>query len=141
MPTPLDKLLDTAIASRFTTALMSNAKWRKTFRILSDPSLDLKIFQYKDVPVVPADDEDYVHIYDRLPPVDMIGEKAIGDCVSGGPLYYRAIEWIEIPAQYQRHYTLPAGQQDIVAAAQALSLAGQFPIELTDAWLRVYGYR
>jgi hypothetical protein len=140
MPKTLDERLDSAIASRFTTVLMSNAKWRKTFRTLIDPSLDLEMFRYKEVPLAPGDDE-YVHRLDRLPPPAMIGEKAIGDCLSGGPLCYRAIEWIEIPAQCQWRRALPTKQQDIAAAAQALSMVGLFLIELTDAWLRVYGYR
>jgi hypothetical protein len=141
MPKTLDERLDQAIASRFTTSLMSNAKWRKAFRILSDPALGLKAFRCKNVPLL-SEDEDYVHWYDRLPPPHMIGEKAIGDCLAGGPLYYRAIEWIEIPAEnVDRSPERPVVQQDIVAAAHALSQAGQFPLELTDAWLRLYGYR
>lgn len=138
----LDERLDRAIASRFTCSLMSNTKWRKVFHIFSSPEFGLKVFRYKDVPLDEGEDNGHIRQYlDRLPPPNMIGEKWIGDCLGGGPLYYRSIEWIEIPARYpMRSQGRPIVQQDLVAAAHALTQAGQFPIELTDEWLRVYGY-
>ena len=72
----------------------------------------------------------------------MFGERGIGDYMTGGPLYYRVIAWMEIPARYGPWPTdQPLVQQDIVAAAHALGSAGQFPLELTVDWLRLYGYR
>lgn len=162
----LDERLDIAIASQFTSYLMSNAKWRKVFHILGSPALGLSMFTFREVghvhPVYDAHDEgrrngrpprDELEAWkwlEELPPPDMIGEGGIGDCLHGGPLYFRAIEWVEIPARY----VIPADpdwvankaerqvvHQDITAAARALSAAGQFPIELTDERLRLYGYR
>jgi hypothetical protein len=82
-----------------------------------------------------------------LPKPDQIGEAWTADCLSGGPLYYCAIEWIAIPA----HYVMPAAPmvgrerqvvyQDITAAERVLSAAGQFLIELADGRLRLYGYQ
>lgn len=134
----LDERLDLTIANQFTCCLMSNAKWRKVFHILCSPELGHMRFRFKEV----GREERPNQTLDKLLKPDMIGERWIGDCLSGGPLYYRAIEWIEIPAQYvERSPERQVVWQDIVEATRALSQAGQFPIELTDAWLRLYGYR
>ncbi len=159
----LDERLNIAIASQFTCALMSNTKWRKVFHILSSPALGLSRFTFKSIEHVhptadvytegirntrlPRDELEAYRWLEELPPPNMIGEGGIGDCLGGGPLYFRAIEWVEIPARYvipgvpQYRRERQVIHQDIAAVARALSAAGQFPIELTDERLRLYGYR
>ncbi len=140
MRTKYDLQLDRFLASHFPSWLMSNAKWRKAFHILWSPALGLTIMFYKTV------GEEHIRSMWRPFEPERIQERGLGDG-SGGPLDYRLIERIEVPTEYVEparptfDKELLVIHQDVELVVRALSKAGQFPIELTDAGLRLYGYR
>src|SRR5205809_821316 len=100
---------------------MSNAKWRKAFRILAAPDLGVSGYRWKLVEsehvastgVVQESDLEEAHLRDGR----------------FWPYFYREIEWLDVQ-------TPNAG-----AAMAALARRGKFAVEPCEAGFRLFGYR
>ena len=132
------KRRERAIAG-FNHAHMSNAKWRKAFRILSSPDLGLTRCHWKFV------SDEYVSITSLPEEADLL-EAHLADGLFQPEFVYKEIEWVEVPAQYQIEDNRPDSRpprtiyQDVTGALEALNRAGHFPVELTETGLVIRGY-
>jgi hypothetical protein len=106
--------------TRFGTSFMSDAKWRKAFRVLADPALGIVGYRWKFV----ADD--------RTSATEVVGEKEIEERhLRDGrfpPYAYKEIEWLEVRTARPDE------------ATEALARAGRFPVRPCDAGIRLLGY-
>lgn len=135
--------LDRYISEHFSSLLTSNAKWRTFFDILSFPELGALCGVFKTV------GDDYIrHFYWSSRDRDLIGETGLDDPgFGGGPIWYREIEWLEIPADFVFPTPPPHGleprvaHQNIQLVERTLTEEGQFPIEMTETSLRLHAYR
>jgi hypothetical protein len=132
-------------ASRFSSKLMSNAKWLKLFRVLSDhKELIAKCYItgiWDDIPR--ALDIPGAGQFD-----DTFYAQGIKDVPPAGPCLFKEIRWIAFPASWQikrqmRDETLAPiiYTQDVEKIHQLLSAVGQLDMEYEDGDLKVYGYK
>lgn len=124
------KIRDTCSVS-----LMSDVKWRKLVSIVQTiPSIDHYFLKSIRSPV---DLPGHGYISGNAP-------HAFIDTFSFGPIYLRAIEWLEFPRLViqRANGATPTGghHQDIDELARALGAAGKFPIEETSRGLRIVGH-
>ncbi|MBV9883266.1 MAG: hypothetical protein JO276_09685 [Sphingomonadaceae bacterium] len=101
----------------FSSALMSDTKWRKLLTAIATAGLPLNHATVKFIDVV----EPRVL---RFPP-SLDCHPAYMDTIEFGPVELRAIEWLDFPV-------------DIEAVARPL---GRFPLEIIAGGMRVVGYR
>jgi hypothetical protein len=99
---------------RFSTALMSDTKWRKLFGAVAQFGRGHMLVKFIDV--------DKPHQI-RFPP-SLACPKAFMDTIEFGPVELRAIEWLELP----------------IDLAPIVDPIGQFLLEPTEAGTRVIGY-
>ena len=123
----------------FSRALMSDTKWRKLFAILADRGLALHQLRVKFIEVEDARTID-------VPPAGAVDVPwPYIDTIEFGPAEFRAIEWLEVPAiaRFPRPDKVPAQEvrQDIESVETALAVSGLYPIERSEAGLRIVGYR
>jgi len=123
-----------AIRNTYSTALMSNTKWRRVFLALEAVEIRQAIFQFYGAP-----SEQRM----ALPSTDIISDRYILDSVVGPYPYYPLI-WLEIPA-----HEIPPGResfptswhhQELDAARRALAAVGRLPLSETDRGFRISGY-
>jgi hypothetical protein len=118
--------------------LMSNAKWRRLFRVIEEAEVSVPRCGIKFL----SDDRVFVESTPRSEDLDDEGTR---DCFRCGPFLFRDIEWMEWP----RSHEVPRGPglkpwvrtQDTEALREVIASAGRFDIEPTSEHLRVYGYR
>lgn len=99
---------------------MSDAKWRKAFRILAEPELGVAGYRWKFVGddgilttgVVGPQDVEQSHLRDGR----------------FQPLVYREIEWLEVLTDRPEE------------ATAALARAGKFPVQPCEGGIRLVGY-
>ncbi len=122
----------------FSHAFMSDTKWRKLFAVLEDRELGLCQMRVKfiegpqprtmSLPTMGAGHAPHPYI----------------DTFEFGPVEFRAIEWLEIPAvvRLPRPDNVPAREinQDLDRIEARLTSIGQFPIQRCGENLRVIGY-
>lgn len=118
---------------------MNNAKWRKLFSILRDPSTPARRLNYKFV----GTSKIYRNI--GIPSSQDLLETKFGDILPHPYGEYREIEWIEIPSSYPNPKSdpkrpLPEIKHDLVRIKKSLDKHGQFPIQLLDSGLRIVAY-
>ena len=117
--------------------LMSNAKWRKFFRVVARDSEHVSTATWKLV----GEPEPLVGY---LPGVKDIWETSVDNCLNG-PVEYKQIEWVELPSkvEFRRYKGAPISvrAQDLGSVANALRAEAQFPLEDTPTGLRVHGYK
>lgn len=128
-----------ALARReFSSAHMSDTKWRKLFAALAGADLHLcqmvvKFIEGADARAMAFPSKPALH-----PPRPYI------DTGEYGPIELRAIEWLEIPAiaRLSRPHNVPAQQvvQDLDRVESTLTSIGRFPIERSSEALRVVAY-
>lgn len=102
---------------RFSSALMSDAKWRKLLTAVATADRPIREMVVKFIDV----DEPCRM---RFPP-SLEAPHAYMDTIEFGPVELRAIEWLELP----------------VAVEPLLSGAGHFPLEPAERGTRIVGYR
>jgi hypothetical protein len=114
---------------------MSDTKWRKL------------VLALKTVPSVDHYFIKFIQSAAEMPGYNYLGlnaPHAFIDSFSFGPIYLRAIEWIEFPRLVPERIngpTPPGGHhQDLVGLRRALDEIGNFPIEETPRGLRVVGH-
>jgi hypothetical protein len=122
---------------RFSSALMSDTKWRKLFAAVTRPEVGMKQMLMKFIDVeVPR--------LMKCPP-SFECPHAYMDTMEFGPVELRAIEWLEFPrtAKFQRPHNVPPRmeEQNIDKAAEAIAALGMYPLELTADAVRITGYR
>ena len=113
--------LNRLISSRSASSPMSNAKWRKAFCLLADPSLQVSSLRWKFL------DSDH-EAKTPVPQVTDIGDSHLR-CGAFWPYEYREIEWLVVVTP------------DAPAVLDALTRLGRFDLELHGDDIRVYGYR
>ncbi|ASV05702.1 hypothetical protein B2G47_06155 [Leptospira interrogans serovar Canicola] len=131
--------------NQFSTQFMSNTKWTKFFRILSINRDIIKNCFIKDVW------KDGVYKI-NIPPIQEFShnfyDKGIRDVLTGGPLLFKEIHWVEFPAEWEIERTMRAlilepqkFKQDIFKIEALLNEVGLLKIEATGLRkLIVYGY-
>lgn len=102
---------------RFSSALMSDTKWRKLFAAVASPQLGVKRMLVKFI------DVDEPRQLSFPPSLDL--PHAYMDTIEFGPVELRAIEWLELPIDLE----------------PVMSSIGQFPLEPVEGGTRIVGYR
>ncbi len=102
---------------RFSSALMSDTKWRKLFAAVGSPELGVKQMLVKFIDV----DEPRRMAFPR----SLDCPRAYMDTLEFGPVELRAIEWLELPL-------------DVEPVVRSI---GQFPLERVEGGTRIVGYR
>ncbi len=118
---------------------MSNAKWRKLFKVVNKDTIELNMCTWKLL-----DEEQPLSGY--LPNYQELGDDYVGDCGAlNGPFEYRLIEWLLIPAKhgYQPYDKAPVQYlfQDLADIRKKLDAVGQFEYENSETGLKIFGYR
>jgi hypothetical protein len=130
--------LNRAARREFSHALMSDTKWRKLFAILAEGELGLRQMLVKLIEVAEP------RIMAVPPPGAAHTPWPYIDTIELGPLEFRAIEWLELPAvaRFPRPNHVPAQEvpQDLDRVEAALAGAGKYPLERSGEALRVIGY-
>ena len=124
--------------SRYSVTLMNNTKWREVFSVL---------YQKVGLPFEVAyvrEEEEFRHA--SAPHISMLEDDYIKDPgLGGGPTYYKEIFSIRIPRKenYRNPKTGAASISEETSKdlLKALHELGQLPIELTDEYIIIYGYR
>lgn len=126
------------VRENFSTALMSDTKWRKLFTALDEAGIGLEQATVKFVETDNIHTVQMPKISALHPPIPFI------DTIEFGPVELRAIEWFEISevAVWPRPNNVPPRQvaQDIEAARAVVERLGQYPVEETSTGLRIIGY-
>lgn len=126
--------------SHYSSALMSDSKWRKLFTLLAEHSTDFSGIEYRFV------DTEKVFL-GSAPTIRQVWEAAIDDPVLGlgGPVDYKEIESLFIPKiyRYRRYDGAPYSERllNLKAFEEELRKVGQFPLEWTNSGLWIYGYK
>ncbi|MDH3739210.1 MAG: hypothetical protein OER92_08440 [Alphaproteobacteria bacterium] len=133
-----DERVGRFVRENFSTALMSDTKWRKLITALDKADIRLEQAVVKFV------DTNDIHSV-RMPKISALHPpKPFIDTIEFGPLELRAIEWFEIPAVavWPRSNNLPPrrSEQDIDAARAIVEGLGKYPVEQTSTGLRIIGY-
>jgi hypothetical protein len=129
---------------KFTGQFMSDSKWTKLFKILSENQILIKRCLIKDV----LEDKMWLleipNIHDFA---DVFNEKGFNDIVIGGPSTFKQIEWIEFPHQWTISRKMRTQvleplmyQQDLLLIKTQLDSLGQLKIEFTNEKLIILGY-
>ncbi|GJL78027.1 MAG: hypothetical protein NPINA01_10160 [Nitrospinaceae bacterium] len=118
---------------------MSNAKWRKLFRVINSQSLKLNGCTWKLVDQTEPETG-------FLPDHRQLGETYVGDCGAlNGPFEFRAIEWISIPAKqgYRPYENAPLSyiHQNLNEVKKKIDSAGRYEYEITEEDIKIYGYK
>jgi hypothetical protein len=137
MPARIDEKLDEIIHRRFTSAFMSNAKWRKFFTALDRPELKIEQAIWKFIDAT-------VEIRGPMTKSNALMERYVGD-YGLGPFGYKHIEWIEIPninipLNYERDPSKHS-EQDVCGALEILNKIGNFELLKTERGIRIYGFK
>lgn len=111
--------LDRLIAGSFSASFMSNSKWRRFFAALEQTNPPISHITWKFVGRDQA-------IRGPTPDAECLGDKYVSR-TSFSVFPYKEIEWVELPSVME----LPS---------QILAV-GQFTTVVTQAGVRVYGYR
>lgn len=130
----------THLAKReFSSALMSDTKWRKLFLALStvrapEGQMLVRFLEVDEVRVMRIPSESA--LWCPLPYIDTF---------EYGPVELRAIEWLEIPAiacwSTQNNGAMRQVAQDLNKFRTALCGLGQFPLVETSRGIRFKGYK
>jgi hypothetical protein len=125
--------LDQVIRQRFTASHMSDAKWVKLLKVAATLADTVPCMNYKLV------DDDTIHrLHTPLHP-DAVDPRWFKE-----PLIYKEVEWVEFPfvckAQRSNGLAPIVKAQDIDALKRALQALGNFPLQDTQAGLRVMAY-
>jgi hypothetical protein len=135
------------IARLFTTSLMSNSKWRKTFSMIGPRNANLRLEQAA-VKFIDVDTERAVTAFNgdwllRQTPWAYI------DLWEFGPVALNSIEWFEFLSEAVVERAAPSGTgrlppirraQDIDAAEAVINKLGKYPLERTERGLRIIGH-
>ncbi|MCG7490383.1 hypothetical protein MHN79_12875 [Vibrio sp. Of14-4] len=130
--------VDKLIAQSVVTPYMSNAKWRKCFRLLNEVAPDIQVI-WKFV----GSQNDGVR--GSLPTNEAIGETYLSNRFWFGPTYYKEIEWLDFP-ELGKPYgkeKIPVAwfEQDVSSVVESLNKIGRWHIVKTDLGFRLYGYQ
>jgi hypothetical protein len=130
--------LNRAARREFSHALMSDTKWRKLFAVLNVEGLGIcqMLVKFIDVPEPRTMD---------LPRIGALNvPRPYIDTIEFGPVEFRSIEWLEIPAiaRIPRFNNVPAREvaQDLGRIEAGLALSGLYPLRRSGENLRIIGY-
>lgn len=131
-------MLDRDIA-KFSYSCMSNAKWRKLFRIVNDSHLGLENCIWKLV----GEDEPK---HGFFPDFEQLGENYVGDCGAlNGPFEFKRIQWLKLPNHvgYKQYENAPTQYktQDLSIIIEQLCTIGSFEIDIDSEGVTIYGYK
>jgi hypothetical protein len=119
-------------------SLMSDAKWRKLFHVVTEHSQTIARATWKLLRESQPEEG-------WLPCRHDIWDSAVDNCLAGGPVDYSSIEWIEFPrdVSFRRYANAPLTPlfQPVDVLEAALRAIGEFPLERTEHGLRIHGYR
>jgi len=129
-----------ALRQKYSSALMSNQKWRKLFLVMAEHGSDFSGIEYRFT------DTGNV-LFGHAPSSQQVWQTAIDDPVegAGGPVEYKHIESVFIPFKYSyRPYeNAPVKERtlNVGAFVKALESAGVFPITETENGIVIHGYK
>lgn len=133
-----ERQVDKEISRSFTEAYMSNAKWKRLFKVIDRSDIYLAQMLLKRVGM-PTPYRTWVPKSANLG--DVWIEEGTNDCA----YFYKEIEWLELldvhrPGGWE---SIPAKHraQDSLRAMAILSEVGKFEMERTSTGVRIYGYR
>ena len=135
----MDAHKDDALREKYSSALMSNQKWRKLFLVMAEHGSDFSGIEFRFT------DTDNVLI-GHAPSKQQVWDAAIDVPLegAGGPVEYKHIESILIPHVYAyRAYKSAAAAErslDLDPFLEALAKVGQFPVTETEQGVVVRGY-
>jgi len=136
----MDAHKDKALREKYSSALMSNHKWRKLFKVMAEYGSDFSGIEYHFT------DTDNI-LYGHAPSKQQVWDSAIDDPVKGvgGPVEYKHIESILIPRvyTYRKYQGAPLSERplDLENFLTALSKVGEFPITETEEGIVIHGYK
>ncbi|WP_345013532.1 hypothetical protein [Pseudaeromonas paramecii] len=125
---------------KYSSALMSNHKWRKLFTVMAEHGSDFSGIEYHFTDTDNA-------FYGHAPSYEQVWETAIDDPVkgAGGPVEYKHIESILIPYvySYRAYQNAPLSERplNIDVFLAALEKVGCFPITKTNKGIIFHGYK
>ena len=116
---------------------MSDTKWRRLLSAIAHIKLPKSCWKFLD------DEAEYTRPTPQ--PSEIMNGVAIGDTSAVGPFYFRDVQTLRWPAQYETTFGLhePSRMsfQPINELVSAIEAAGQFDICVTDSGLTMYAYR
>lgn len=136
----MDAHKDKALRKKYSSALMSNPKWRKLFTVMAKYGSDFSGIKYQFT------DTDNV-FFGHAPSVLQVWKTAIDDSVEGvaGPVEYKHIKSIMIPNvySYRAYKNAPLTERplDIQTFLVELEKVGSFPITITEIGVIIHGYK
>ncbi len=129
----------------FSGKFMSDTKWTKVFKILSQNSALIHKCLIKDI------------WNDRLTEIQMpelqyfdltFHSKGIKDVITSGPIIFKEIQWLELPSHWlidrkMRNQKLEPHKykQDILEVKSVLDTVGQLETEINEDKLIIYAYK
>ena len=118
---------------------MSNAKWRKFFKVVNRNTLKLNMCTWKLL-------NEEQPLLGHLPDYQELGDDYVGDCGAlNGPFDFRLIEWWLIPGKHgYRPYDKAPVQylsQSLDDIKKKVDAVGQFEYELSEKGLKIFGYK
>ncbi len=129
----------------FSARLMSDTKWTKVFKTLSQHSDLINKCLIKDIW---NDVLREIHIPSLESYTETFHNSGIKDVMTGGPSVFKEIEWVEFPsnwviARQMRNEKLEPHKysQDILKIKECLLTVGQLEIEMETDKLILYGYK
>lgn len=129
-----------ALRQKYSSALMSNHKWRKLFWVMAEHGSDFSGLEYRFTDTANV-------LFDHAPSPQQVWETAIDDPVegAGGPVEYKHIEsvFIQFRYSYRLYERAPAQERALNVAAflKALERVGAFPITETEKGIVIHGYK
>jgi hypothetical protein len=128
-----EEKIDRLISLGFSTKLMNDTKWRELFICLAKLDLSFQIAWIDD----PSQISNSLYYL----PINLIDDRGIKDPGIGGPFLYKQIYYIRISKSPNKCQSLEdRHQHKFDRLLTELDLLGQFPLNLLDEWLELYGY-
>lgn len=124
---------------RYSQSFMSNAKWRRFFKVVNVETIELNMCTWKLV-------NEENPLPGHLPDYQHLGDDYVGDCGAlNGPFPFQLIEWLFIPAKhgYQPYDKAPMQyeSQNLEDIRTKIDSLGLFEYEKTDEGLKIFGYK
>jgi hypothetical protein len=121
--------LDALIEREFIASNMSDAKWGKLLKLAACHAEAVPVMHYKLVNEV-----DVVQSFTEPFP-EQVHERWFRE-----PILYKEVEWIEFPGKYFVESNNAWVTQDLSALKADLASAARFPVQESEAGLRIVAY-
>ena len=129
-----------ALRQKYSSALMSNQKWRKLFLVMAEHGADFSGIEYRFTDTANV-------LFGHAPSPQQVWETAIDDPVegAGGPVEYKHIESVFIPfkSSCRPYKNAPTQERTLKVGVfvEALESVGKFPLTETEKGIVIHGYK